>query len=39
MWKKLLKGRSARIAVTMGMPALVYRWYFDAYSSGFAEIL
>jgi putative NADPH-quinone reductase len=27
MWKKLLKGRSARIVVTMGMPALVYRWY------------
>jgi putative NADPH-quinone reductase len=26
--KKLLAGRSARIVVTMGMPALVYRWYF-----------
>jgi putative NADPH-quinone reductase len=25
---KGLKGRSARIVVTMGMPALVYRWYF-----------
>jgi len=32
MWKKLLKGRSARIVVTMGMPALVYRWYFGAHS-------
>jgi len=29
--KKLLKGRSARIVVTMGMPALMYRWYFGAY--------
>lgn len=27
-----LKGRSARIVVTMGMPALVYRWYFRAHS-------
>lgn len=26
-----LKGRSARIIVTMGMPALVYRWYFRAH--------
>lgn len=31
-WTKLLKGRSARIVVTMGMPALVYRWYFRAHS-------
>ena len=30
--KKLLSGRSARIVVTMGMPALVYRWYFRAHS-------
>ena len=29
---KLLKGRSARLVVTMGMPALVYRWYFRAHS-------
>lgn len=29
---KLLRGRSARIVVTMGMPALVYRWYFGAHS-------
>ena len=27
----LLKGRSARIVVTMGMPALIYRWYFGAH--------
>jgi putative NADPH-quinone reductase len=27
-----LKGRSARIVVTMGMPALVYRWWFRAHS-------
>jgi putative NADPH-quinone reductase len=30
--EKRLKGRSARIVVTMGMPALVYRWYFRAHS-------
>ena len=29
--KKLLAGRSARIVVTMGMPALMYRWFFGAY--------
>jgi len=29
--KKLLAGRSARIVVTMGMPPLMYRWYFGAY--------
>ncbi len=27
----LLTGRSARIVVTMGMPAFVYRWYFRAH--------
>lgn len=27
-----LKGKSARVVVTMGMPALVYRWYFRAHS-------
>lgn len=27
-----LKGRSARVVVTMGMPALAYRWYFLAHS-------
>jgi putative NADPH-quinone reductase len=30
--KKLLSGRSARVVVTMGMPALVYRLYFRAHS-------
>jgi len=29
---KLLEGRSARVVVTMGMPAFVYRWYFGAHS-------
>jgi putative NADPH-quinone reductase len=29
-WKKALGGRTARIIVTMGMPALVYRLYFLA---------
>jgi putative NADPH-quinone reductase len=29
---KRLTGRSARVVVTMGMPALVYRWYFRAHS-------
>ncbi|MDB5971213.1 MAG: hypothetical protein JWQ90_3663 [Hydrocarboniphaga sp.] len=27
-WKQCLGGRSARVIVTMGMPALVYRYYF-----------
>ncbi len=30
-WTKLLKGKSARIVVTMGMPALFYRWYYGAH--------
>jgi putative NADPH-quinone reductase len=30
--KKLLKGRSARILVTMGMPAFFYRIYYRAHS-------
>ncbi|MBK5203984.1 MAG: NAD(P)H-dependent oxidoreductase [Polaromonas sp.] len=29
---KGLAGRSARVVVTMGMPALIYRWYFRAHS-------
>jgi len=29
---KLLKGKSARVVVTMGMPAFAYRWYFGAHS-------
>jgi putative NADPH-quinone reductase len=32
VFAKRLKGKSARIVVTMGMPALVYRWYFGAHS-------
>jgi putative NADPH-quinone reductase len=30
--KKLLQGKSARIVVTMGMPALFYKWHFRAHS-------
>ena len=30
--KGALTGKSARIIVTMGMPALVYYWYFGAHS-------
>ena len=29
---KALKGRSARVVVTMGMPAVLYRWFFFAHS-------
>ena len=29
--RKRLKGKSARIVITMGMPALIYRWYFRAH--------
>jgi len=29
---KGLVGRSARVIVTMGMPATIYRWYFRAHS-------
>lgn len=32
MPKKLLRGKSARIVVTMGMPAFFYRWYYRAHS-------
>lgn len=28
----LMKGKSARVVVTMGMPALAYRWFFLAHS-------
>jgi putative NADPH-quinone reductase len=31
-WTTRLVGKSARIVVTMGMPAVLYRWYFGAYS-------
>jgi len=30
--KKLMTGKSARIVVTMGMPAFAYRWVFFAHS-------
>ena len=30
--QKVLRGRSARVVVTMGMPALMYRFYFRAHS-------
>jgi putative NADPH-quinone reductase len=30
-WKSLLAGKSARIVVTIGMPAFIYRWYFRAH--------
>lgn len=30
--EKRLLGRTARVVVTMGMPALVYKWYFRAHS-------
>ncbi len=32
MAKKLFTGKSARVVVTMGMPAFVYRWFFMAHS-------
>lgn len=31
-WKKKLTGKSARVVVTMGMPAFVYRFYYLAHS-------
>lgn len=30
-WVRLLEGRSARLVVTMGMPAFIYRWYFGSH--------
>ena len=32
MGRKLLKGKSARVVVTMGMSVFLYRWYFRAHS-------
>jgi putative NADPH-quinone reductase len=29
---KGLRGRSARVVVTMALPAVLYRWYFRAHS-------
>lgn len=31
-FSKPLKGKSARVIVTMGMPGFVYRWWFGAYA-------
>lgn len=31
-WRPALRGRSARVIVTMGMPGVVYRWFFFAHS-------
>ena len=31
-WRSKLGGKSARIVITMGMPAFFYRWYFGAHS-------
>ena len=30
-WARLLKGKSAHIVVTMGMPAFAYRWFYGAH--------
>jgi putative NADPH-quinone reductase len=31
-WRQLLKGKTAHIVITMGMPAWLYRWFFGAHS-------
>jgi putative NADPH-quinone reductase len=31
-WTPRLRGKTARVVVTMGMPAAAYRWYFGAHS-------
>ncbi len=31
LWKKRLSGRSARVIVTMGMPAFFFRWFYFAH--------
>jgi putative NADPH-quinone reductase len=31
-FEKKLRGRSVRVIVTMGMPALAYRWFYGAHS-------
>jgi putative NADPH-quinone reductase len=36
--KRLLAGRSARIVVTIGMPVMLYRWYFGAYGVRAASV-
>ncbi|MCW8194125.1 NAD(P)H-dependent oxidoreductase [Proteobacteria bacterium 005FR1] len=30
--RKLLSGKSARVVITMGMPALAYKWFYRAHS-------
>jgi putative NADPH-quinone reductase len=35
--KPLLKGKSARIVMTMGMPVFFFRWYFGAHGLKFFE--
>ncbi len=30
--KKLLKNKSARVVITMGMPGFIYRWFYCAHS-------
>lgn len=31
-WQKKLKGKTARVVITMGMPALAFRWFYGAHS-------
>lgn len=31
-YRPLMKGKSARVIMTMGMPGFVYRWYFGAHA-------
>lgn len=31
-FRPLLKGKSARVVVTMGMPSFVYRWFYGAHA-------
>jgi putative NADPH-quinone reductase len=31
-WRRALKGKSARVIVTMGMPGFAYRWFYMAHS-------
>jgi putative NADPH-quinone reductase len=31
-YTKFLKGKSARVIMTMGMPGFIYRWYFGAFA-------
>ncbi|UXI66458.1 NAD(P)H-dependent oxidoreductase [Tahibacter amnicola] len=31
-WRRQLGGRSIRVVVTMGLPALIYRWFYGAHS-------